>query len=207
MEEINNRIKKEICYDTLNLLSDIELLSEYKKSNSVKNRINELCEILDKYIDINSRNKIIIEYLPKIIPPGVKGIIRGNKFNNIVKNHIININLDLEKFEICFEKFHTDHLTDEKPDWYILEKETNKILIGMNQLDLWSGGQQSNRGYKYLIDNKHNTKNSKLLCVVCNKTVIKSKKNKIYKLLKIGFENNTLCYLNNLKNIIINYFS
>ena len=27
----------------------------------------------------------------------------------------------------------------------------------MNQLDLWSGGQQINRGFKYLIDNKNNT--------------------------------------------------
>ena len=27
------------------------------------------------------------------------------------------------------------------PDWYVLEKTTNKITIGMNQLDLW-GGQQ-----------------------------------------------------------------
>lgn len=28
-----------------------------------------------------------------------------------------------------------------------------------------------------------------------------------YKIFKIGFENNTLCYLNNLDNIIYNYFN
>ena len=97
-------------------------------------------------------------------------------------------------------------MTTEIPDWYILEKSTNKIIIGMNQLDLWGGGQQLNRGSKYIKNNKHNNENSKLLCVVCNEIQFKSKKNKAYNLFKSGFENNTLCYLNNLQNIITSYF-
>jgi hypothetical protein len=88
-----------------------------------------------------------------------------------------------------------------------MEKLTNKIIIGMNQLDLWGGGQQLNRGYKYLIDNKHNNEKSKLLCVVCNEIKFKSKKNKAYELFESGFKNNTLCYLNNLNNIITTYFN
>ena len=115
--------------------------------------------------------------------------------------------MDTERFEICFEKKCDDHYTTEIPDWYILEKSTNKIIIGMNQLDLWGGGQQINRGSKYIENNKHNNKNSKLLCVVCNEIQFKSKKNKAYKLFKTGFENNTLCYLNNLQNIINTYFN
>jgi hypothetical protein len=63
----------------------------------------------------------------------------------------------------------------------------------MNQLDLVGGGQQMNRGYKYLIDNKHNTEKSKLLCVICNKINFVSNKNKAYKLFEVGFSNNTLC--------------
>ena len=86
------------------------------------------------------------------------------------------------------------HLTTEIPDWYILEKSTNKIIIGMNQLDLWGGGQQLNRGSKYIENNKHNSKDSKLLCVVCNEIQFKSK-NKAYALFEIGFEKDTLCYL------------
>jgi hypothetical protein len=39
-------------------------------------------------------------------------------------------------------------MTTEIPDWYILEKSTGKVIIGMNQLDLWSGGQQINRGFR-----------------------------------------------------------
>ena len=38
----------------------------------------------------------------------------------------------------------------------------------MNQAALWGGGQQINRGFKYLINNELNTENGKLLCVVCN---------------------------------------
>ena len=35
-----------------------------------------------------------------------------------------------------FEKKNEFHFTTEMPDWYVLEKSTNKITIGMNQLDL-----------------------------------------------------------------------
>ena len=49
------------------------------------------------------------------------------------------MHLDNKRFVICFEKQCSIINTSEKPDWYILDK--NKVLIGMNQLDLW-GGQQ-----------------------------------------------------------------
>jgi hypothetical protein len=206
IETINMRIKQEICYETLAELTDTKLMSQYKECNSVKNEIKKLAEILIKYTDEEIQEKIIFEYLVQLIPPGTKGVIRGNKFNNIVKQFITKLALDTERFDICFEKKCNTHLTSEKPDWYILEKSTNKILIGMNQLDLWGGGQQLNRGYKYIENNKHNNINSKLLCVVCNEIQFKSK-NKAYKLFKIGFENNTLCYLNNLQTIISSYFN
>ena len=77
----------------------------------------------------------------------------------------------------------------------------------MNQLALWGGGHQINRGSKYIKNNEHNNEHSKLLCVVCNKIQFKTKKNKTYKLFQIGFTNNTLCYLNNLENIITSYFN
>jgi len=206
MEKINARIKQEICYETLEELTDVKLMDEYIKCNSVKNEINKLGYVLEKYIDEETKTKIIQEYLLQLIPAGTKGVIRGNKFNNIVKEFIISLELDTDRFEICFEKKCEYHFTTEIPDWYILEKSTNKIIIGMNQLDLWGGGQQLNRGSKYIENNKHNNESSKLLCVVCNEIQFKSKKNKAYKLVVNGFQNNTLCYLNNLQNIIISYF-
>lgn len=207
IEAINARIKQEVCYETITELTDTNLMSQYKECNSVKNQIKKLSEILIKYTDKETKEKIIHEYLVQLIPPGTKGVIRGNKFNNIVKQFITKLALVSERFEICFEKKCDTHFTSEIPDWYILEKSTNKIIIGMNQLDLWGGGQQLNRGFKYIENNKHNNINSKLLCVVCNEIQFKSKKNKAYKLFKIGFENNTLCYLNNLQNIITSYFN
>ena len=203
MEDINARIKQEVCYETLNELTDANLMCEYKDCISVKNKIKNLGDLLEKYVDEETKQKIIQEYLLQLIPAGTKGVIRGNKFNKIVKKFITELALDEDLFEICFEKNCEGHFTTEKPDWYILEKSTNRIIIGMNQLDLWGGGQQLNRGSKYI--NKDSNENSKLLCVVCNEIQFKSK-NKTYKLFETGFENNTLCYLNNLQNIITSYF-
>lgn len=66
-------------------------------------------------------------------------------------------------------------------------------------------GQQMNRGTKYLINNPFNTKECKLLCVICNEIKI-NKNNKVFKLFEVGFSNNTLCYLKNLPTIIHEYF-
>lgn len=206
MEDINARIRREICYNVLEELLDENLIDQYKLCNSVIDEIIKFGKILDKYVDENTKKCIISEYLPELIPAGTKGVIRGNKFNNIVKQFIINMKLDADRFDVCFEKKCDVCITPEIPDWYILDKMTNKIIIGMNQLDLWGGGQQLNRGSKYIENSSYNTENSKLLCVVCNKIQFKNK-NKAYKLFEIGFKNDTLCYLNNLENIISSYFS
>ena len=202
LKYINERINNEICYDTIDKLKDNYLLNEYKECKSVQN------EILEKHkIELEIKKSIINDYLLELIPAGTKGVIRGNKFNSIVKDTIINLKLDTERFEICFEKQCEISITTEIPDWYILEKSTQKVIIGMNQLDLWGGGQQQNRGSKYLINNKNNTLNSKLLCVVCNKINFTSNKNKAYKLFEIGYLNDTLCYIKNIEPIIKKYFS
>lgn len=207
LEDINTRIKQELCYKTLEELSDTKLMCEYQDCNSVKNEIKKLSDILEKYINEKTKETIIKEYLLQLIPAGTKGVIRGNKFNNIVKQFITKLSLDTARFDIQFEKKCKEHFTTEIPDWYILEKSSKKIIIGMNQLDLWGGGQQLNRGFKYIENNKHNNENSKLLCVVCNEIQFKSTKTKAYKLFQTGFKNNTLCYLNNLQTIIITYFN
>jgi hypothetical protein len=207
IQKINTRIKKEICYEILQELSDEKLLGEYKECPSVKNKIKNLGNILDKYTNNAETNKQIIEeYLMQLIPAGTKGVVRGNQFNRIVKRRILNMGFDVEKFEICFEKKCNEHMTTEIPDWYILEKSTHKIMIGMNQLDLWRGGQQLNRGSKYIENNIHNNEKSKLVCVVCNEIQFTSKNNKAYKLFEIGFKHNTLCYINGLQNTITSYF-
>lgn len=207
IDYINDRINKEICYDTINKLKDLYLIDEYKKCRSVKNAINKLETILKNH-NIEDKKKLIInDYLLELIPAGTKGVIRGNKFNTIVKNAINNLKLDNKRFEICFEKHYNSYIITERPDWYIKDKKTDKVIIGMNQLDLWNGGQQLNRGFKYLIDNKNNTGKSKLLCVICNEIKFVNNKKKVYKLFETGFHNNTLCYIKNLDTIINKYFN
>ena len=208
MEYINKRIDDEYCDDTVNLLTDENLMDEYTKSTSVRNEITKLSDILDsENISEERKQEIIRKYLPNLIPAGTKGVIRGNKFNSIIKNKMIGFNMESERFEVCFEEICEKYPTSEIPDWYIREKSTDKIIIGMNQLDLWNGGHQTNRGSKYLIQNSHNTENSKLLCVICNKIQFKTQKNKAYQLFEAGFRNNTLCYLKNIKNIIDEFFN
>jgi len=138
IQKINNRIKNEICYETIDKLKDKNLLDEYKKCASVNNQIDILINILEKYkIDDNKQKLILNDYLLELIPAGTKGNIRGSKFNNIVKTTIENMNLDKDKFDVCFEKECESCITTEKPDWYVLDKTTKKVIIGMNQLSLW----------------------------------------------------------------------
>jgi len=206
--DINNRIEKEFCHKTAMELTDKKLLGIYKECPSVIKAISKLNNVLSKNdIDEEIKHKILEEYILELIPAGTKGVIRGNKFNKIIEKLIKSLDFDKEKFVVSFEKKCENHITSEIPDWYILEKSTDKIIIGMNQLDLWGGGQQINRGSKYIVNKQNNDENSKLLCVVCNKIQLKSNKNKTFNLFKIGFENNTLCYLNNLQNIIYSYFN
>jgi len=201
---INEKIQHGFCNDTYRQLSDTNMMDEYMKCPSVINKISTLETILDKYLNEDTKKYIINDYINELIPPGTKGVIRGNRFNNIVKSCIKNMNLDKERFVIEFEKDCPYYPTTERPDWFIYDKLTTKVIIGMNQLDLWNGGHQINRGNKYIIEGK-NTDLLKTLCVVCNKVEIK-RQNKIYKILEKGFQNNTLCYIKNLPKIINNYF-
>ena len=72
IEDINARIKQEVCYETLEELTDTKLMCEYKDCNSVKNEIKKLSDVLGKYIDEETKQKIIQEYLLQLIPAGTK---------------------------------------------------------------------------------------------------------------------------------------
>ena len=206
VEEINKRIQDEICFDTILQLSDRMLMEEYQNTKSVHRQVSLLKNVLDSHVqDTDVKTLIISEYMKNLIPAGTKGVIRGNKFNLIVKKRILEMGLDPEQYAVCFEKKCDAYVTDEIPDWYVMRKSDNRVLIGMNQLDLWGGGQQINRGSKYVI-NGEPEENRKLLCVICNPITIKTKNNKQYKLFDTGFRNDTLCYLNRLAPIIHAFF-
>ena len=209
-EIINNRIQDEICNETIKALSDSELLEKYKESPSLKKNISTLNDILQKNsIEESHRKQILDNYTIQLISPGLKGVVRGNKFNQIVKQYIQSLKLDKSIFLIEFEKHcqQFNYKTAEIPDWYIYKRDTKQLMIGMNQLDLWGGGQQINRGSKYITNFKENSDTFRLVCVIANEVVLKSEKNKAFKLFQEGYQNDTLCYLKNLKRIIECFFN
>ncbi len=203
INNINDRINSEFCYETFKILNDDNLLDIYRNQKSTKNKILKFRKILeDNCLCQNVIDNIIKEYITGLIPTGTKSTIRGITFNNIVKNKILsNEFLKNDRFVVSFE-VKVDGIS-ELADWYIYDKISKKSLVGMNQIDLWSGGHQINRAYKYLFTEN---KNFKLICVICNCVFIKSK-NKTYKIFETGFKNNSLCYLTTLNGNINEYFS
>jgi len=198
LNELNERINNEFNYHIIKSLSDKALLDRFLQSDSVKTRINELTEILqEENISDDIITNIINKYITKLIPPGTKGVIRGNVFNQIIQDFIKNLNLNSRQFTINFEKKHPLYNGDEIPDWYINDTYNNKVLIGMNQLDLWSGGAQTNRASKYILQHQ-NTDNIKLVCVIYKYIQIKSTTNKLYKIFNSGYNKDILCYIGGL---------
>ena len=104
---INNRIDLEICDNTINKLKDTSLINEYKGCKSVQNEMKKLELILEKYnIETYKKELILNDYILDLIPAGTKGVIRGNKFNSIVKdtiNNLVETANSLQKFVSEYE--------------------------------------------------------------------------------------------------------
>ena len=204
--DINRMIKEQVCFETINKLEDSQMLKDYKNTRSVKNKIKELeCILKNNKVSKNKRKHIIEDYTLNLVPSGTKGVLKGNKFNYLVKKEIQKLDIDIKRFDIKFEEQIDTNPVSEIPDWYIFDRYNSKIIIGMNQLDLWKGGHQSNRGYNYLNPSRQ-SKNIKLLCVICNDIKFKNK-TKISKLFEIGFSNDILCYITNIETIINRFFN
>lgn len=206
IDQVNEKINKELCMKTIDDLKDKNLVGEYLKTKSVQTRIETLEQILINSTDDEAlRQKIIDNYIIELIPPGAKGIIRGMRFNIIIQDTINAMKLDPERFTVVYNTMHVKHVTTETPNWYIYEKATEKILIGMNQMDIWTGGFQHGRGIQYIKKIKP-SETVKYVCVICTKKEFKSKNNKTFDLFETGFLNGTLTYLGGLNSIIFDFF-
>lgn len=207
LAQVNERISQEVCLKAIDDLKDKNLVSEYLKCKSVQKRIETLEHVLLNCTDDEElRQKIIDKYIIELIPPGAKGIIRGNQFNIIVHDMIASLKLCPERFTVMYNTMHAKHVTTETPNWFIYEKTTDKILIGMNQMDIWTGGFQHGRGVQYIKKIKP-SETVRYVCVICTKREFKSKNNKAFDLFQTGFLNGTLSYLGGLPGIISEFFS
>lgn len=199
-------INSQYSQDVVDALSDKHLMILYINQKSVKNRIA-------KFRQMNIPEDILTcdEFLKMVIPSGVKGVVRGLRFNKIVKNIIIS-NFILDNFEIGFELKFNNVSVGDLPDFYVYDKNSDKVIIGYNQVDLFGGGAQSNRADKYIMNN-HNIVITKLenikvkiLCVICNHPGNINANTKKYSTFKYGFDNKILCFTNALKDTILDFF-
>ena len=104
LHDINKRIENEICNETLMELTDEKLKDKYRECDSVKKKTEIFGNMLSKHVNKQDTQNITEDWLLELIPPGTKGVIRGNRFNEIVKDHIVNLKLDEVNFDVCFEK-------------------------------------------------------------------------------------------------------
>ena len=212
--EVNARIQKEICHETLRMLSDDVLLSQYLQAPSVVLKKRDFANIFQRYgiqtekiSEILEDREFILKYM---VPPGAKGTIRGYVFNTIVARELSHIldqyPAEKDRFELTIEKESDDNPTGERPDWHLRDKKTQRCIVGMNQVGLWGGGQQNTRAGKYLKDPRYNTEHRKILCVVAYDKIFTKEKSKDYMRVKNGLEQDTLCFLKNLGPIIKKFF-
>lgn len=200
-------MKNQFSSDIELALSDTILHKEYKNHKSYKKRKKDLNTILRKYkIDETTRNKIINDYSSELVGPGLKGAIRGKAFNILVKKHLEKLYSLDKDYLLVFEKTHPKYFTSQVPDWYLEHIPSNKVIIGMNQVDLWNGGAQRVRGAYYMEQSLNNMETFKFVCVIANYIEIKTKKSYVYNLFNTGFQIGTLCYLNKLKQTITYVF-
>jgi hypothetical protein len=225
LAEINNRISKGYCSKIDKCLTDQYLLKEYMKAPSVKNAVREFEDILTRCMGRLPVKKAIVERIKKtvikevmannkvrIIPAGTKATVRGSCFNDIVHDTLTRIVKKNRSLVLEVEQMPEGiQGINERPDWYIMNKDTKRFIIGYNQIDFWGGGQQSNRGDKYIlkneIDDTLGRQNGKLLCVVCKNPELKSINNKIFHIFDTGFTKKTLCYVNDLEAHIKEYLA
>ncbi len=213
VKQINKIIEQTYCKKVEDALLDKNLLPEYQNCTSVQRKLETLINImLEEDIDINKINNVMRKAILEIVPPGTKGVIKGNMFNKFVKEKVQSITLP-EHFEIAFEHQHPLFECCEVPDFYIYDPKAKKLLIGMNQIDLWGGGHQSNRASKYVSDDRFHKYyrddglEIHLVSVVCNKVEIRSNQTKLFHLFQTGFEKNRLCYINGIETIIQWFFA
>jgi len=95
-----------------------------------------------------------LKTLAKTTRSASKGSIRGNLFEQAVEALALREGCSVEKDVEMYD------IADESIDYVITLKSGKKLFL-MCQIDLWGGGHQSNRAYKYL-------KNDNITSIVYN---------------------------------------
>jgi hypothetical protein len=161
-------------------LSDQALREIYRQQPSVRRRENLMRYALAARGVAADEISAVVEDLTDslLVPPGTKATVRGGVFNQIVANYLRSLPIcNRPGIVLAFEQFCPLAPTGEIPDWYVWDIGGNRALIGMNQVDLWSGGAQINRADKYV--NAWLGENIAFVAVIANYYQIKTGGNRI----------------------------
>ena len=207
LEEVNEWIHSHCNREIERQLDDKHIEETCMQQPSVRKEKKRITTILKKEILTITEEQCEKATLALLkIPPGSKGVVRGNLFNAIIKEELQKMPFYIthqKEFSLTFETYHPDFLCQERPDWYLYHIPTKHILIGYNQIDLWTGGQQGNRGSKYIMEDRfHETPNKKILSVICKYYQAKSNTSKPFKLFQKGITTNRLCYAGHIEEIV-----
>lgn len=197
---INKIISETYDYSVVNQLSLKNLKTEIINSKSFNKRKKDVERLFNKY-KIETRNTKIIDKLTyQFIPSGTKGVFRGNKFNKIIENKLKEtfpqLDISVEGKEIGITEKYDFKITDGQ-----------KILIGMNQIDFWSGGHQINRADKYITIGRKFNDEKKFICVIADFIKINSLKNKAMQIVAEGLIEEIIFYPKGLIKFVEKFFN
>jgi hypothetical protein len=214
---INNMATDTIINDTydtqiVSKLNDAFFLSRCNQSApTIRNRATLNKILLSYKIRKATRERICDRAVPLLVPPGVKASFRGSQLNKLINQRLTRLVKKIPGVSIVFEQSHKKISTviHERPDWLVTTKD-GRMLVGFSQVALWGGGQQLNRGAKYVLDNRLHTalarKGITLVCVVAEKpksmVATMSKASKLRKIMDIGIQKHRILYPKALETFI-----
>lgn len=175
-------------------ISDTQLMGRYKSQPSVNQRLINIRRQLEDVMSIPNDVDVVMEVItPFLVQAGVKGVVRGLELNQLVKKRLED-HFQHPTYFIRFKQMCPDYITSEKPDWWIKNNETGRCVIGFNQIDLWSGGAQCNRGDKYLSHHFHEVAppHVRILSVVCS--ALPDGKGTYFDKVRMAFSMKRLCH-------------
>ena len=209
VRQVNDRLYNDVCRDTLAAISDETLSPQFEQSPDIKKILRGVDNIL-LTTDIHDtvHRSIYNRIRALLIPVASKTATRIRVFNDIVETAITVLGLNADQFEVAFNTHCPLTTIDHVPDWYILGKATHKLIVGINQLNLNGSSNHIHRAATYIehgLDG-HDDVLVKYLCVLANHER-SSGKGRVPDLLAIGFKHTTICFVNQLRDVIIAYFA
>jgi hypothetical protein len=216
IEYINYRISKEFCTKTACHLSDSAISYELdKKEKEVRDKKIKKAKKNAIPADKENESEIKVEKLftwkqekalTKNVVTRLKNEIKLQRFQEISKAKLLELKLSTKRFTIKFNQSYNGEDIYDNPDWYIHDIETDKCLIGINRVNLWSSAKNRTDGKEFLASTKIKSEKTKLVAHVVDSLRLRTSDNFVFRLFDYGYHNDCICHPNGLEMLIKNYF-